>query len=197
MLMRSSTTRTAYRPHGSRSSNSAHAGPVTGPGAVRLQSGSGRSKVGATQQRAQGSHPGCFRLHNHKRGSGPATERWRFGPCRCRTIQIECHLPRACSTYQQDRCVFCAGACASDIKAFCKDTAPGEGRLAACLTKRVRAQRQGNVEGASVWQAKPLMSAAAVQWQLLMHLCCPVLSLDPCRAQGGRQVPGRAGCLQD
>lgn len=41
----------------------------------------------------------------------------------------------------------CTGACASDVKAFCKDVSPGEGRVAACITKRLRDQKQGNVQG--------------------------------------------------
>ncbi|GAX77303.1 hypothetical protein CEUSTIGMA_g4749.t1 [Chlamydomonas eustigma] len=43
-----------------------------------------------------------------------------------------------------------AGACAGDVKAFCKDVGPGEGRIASCLTKRIRAQKQGNVVGRKV-----------------------------------------------
>lgn len=42
-----------------------------------------------------------------------------------------------------------AGDCAGDAKALCKDVNSGDGRLAACLTKKVRAQRQGNTVGAS------------------------------------------------
>ncbi|GFH19709.1 uncharacterized protein HaLaN_16706 [Haematococcus lacustris] len=42
------------------------------------------------------------------------------------------------------------GPCAADFKAVCKDVAPGEGRLAACLTKRVRQQKAGNVLGRKV-----------------------------------------------
>ncbi len=42
---------------------------------------------------------------------------------------------------------FCPGACNADFKAFCKDVGPGDGRLAKCLSKRVKAQKQGNVVG--------------------------------------------------
>lgn len=44
------------------------------------------------------------------------------------------------------------GPCAGDIKVICKDVGPGEGRLATCLTKRIRAQKQGNVVGRKVSQ---------------------------------------------
>ncbi len=40
-----------------------------------------------------------------------------------------------------------AGACAPDIKTFCKDVSAGEGRVAACLDKRMKEQKQGNVAG--------------------------------------------------
>ena len=59
-----------------------------------------------------------------------------------RGLAVSCGMPVSCT----------AGACAGDIKAVCKDVGAGEGRLAACLTKRLRAQRQGNAVGE---QARP------------------------------------------
>ncbi|GLI60743.1 hypothetical protein VaNZ11_002971 [Volvox africanus] len=46
--------------------------------------------------------------------------------------------------------VSATGDCAGDAKAACKDVIAGEGRLTNCLTKRIRAQRQGNVVGRKV-----------------------------------------------
>ncbi|MEW5310424.1 MAG: hypothetical protein WDW38_002223 [Sanguina aurantia] len=46
--------------------------------------------------------------------------------------------------------VLATGSCAADVKSFCKDVAVGEGRLSACLTKRVKAQKSGNVVGRKV-----------------------------------------------
>ncbi|KAI8477290.1 MAG: hypothetical protein J3K34DRAFT_398918 [Monoraphidium minutum] len=40
--------------------------------------------------------------------------------------------------------------CKADVKAFCKDQSAGEGRLAACLTKRLQAEKKGNVAGRQV-----------------------------------------------
>lgn len=42
------------------------------------------------------------------------------------------------------------GRCQSDVKAFCKDVSFGEGRVLACLVKRIRAQNSGNVVGTKV-----------------------------------------------
>ena len=39
------------------------------------------------------------------------------------------------------------GACAADVKASCKESMPGEGRIAFCLTTRIRAMAKGNVVG--------------------------------------------------
>eukprot|EP00195_Chlamydomonas_chlamydogama_P004977 CAMPEP_0202901334 /NCGR_PEP_ID=MMETSP1392-20130828/14194_1 /ASSEMBLY_ACC=CAM_ASM_000868 /TAXON_ID=225041 /ORGANISM="Chlamydomonas chlamydogama, Strain SAG 11-48b" /LENGTH=885 /DNA_ID=CAMNT_0049587883 /DNA_START=46 /DNA_END=2703 /DNA_ORIENTATION=- len=46
--------------------------------------------------------------------------------------------------------VSATGACAADVKSFCKDVGAGEGRLSACLTKRIRSQKQGNVVGKKI-----------------------------------------------
>ncbi len=43
-----------------------------------------------------------------------------------------------------------AGACKPDAAAFCKDVTAGEGRLAACLTKRIKEAKKGNVAGRKV-----------------------------------------------
>ena len=42
------------------------------------------------------------------------------------------------------------GACKADIKGFCADVSPGEGRVVACLSKRLRMQKQGNTAGRAV-----------------------------------------------
>lgn len=43
----------------------------------------------------------------------------------------------------------CTGPCKADAKAFCKDVSPGDGRLAMCLTKRIKQAQQGNIAGVS------------------------------------------------
>jgi Golgi apparatus protein 1 len=45
------------------------------------------------------------------------------------------------------------GPCGPEKKAFCKDVDAGEGRLAACLTARIAAERKGNVAGRAVLDA--------------------------------------------
>ncbi|KAF5829594.1 hypothetical protein DUNSADRAFT_15859 [Dunaliella salina] len=42
------------------------------------------------------------------------------------------------------------GACASDAEAFCKDQSPGDGRIAACLSKRNLDVKEGNAAGKNV-----------------------------------------------
>jgi len=42
------------------------------------------------------------------------------------------------------------GVCLVDIKSFCKDVGAGEGRIAACLTKRIKDHKQGNAVGRQV-----------------------------------------------
>ncbi|KAF6266246.1 hypothetical protein COO60DRAFT_1470052 [Scenedesmus sp. NREL 46B-D3] len=42
------------------------------------------------------------------------------------------------------------GACKADAAAFCKDVTPGEGRVAMCLTRRIKQAQQGNVAGRMV-----------------------------------------------
>lgn len=68
---------------------------------------------------------------------------------------------------------YCAGGpCSGDVKAFCKDVSAGEGRIAACLTERLQAQKQGNVAGESLdrarrWQSVPLLLVIwAWAWRL-------------------------------
>ncbi|KAK9838535.1 hypothetical protein WJX81_005974 [Elliptochloris bilobata] len=39
------------------------------------------------------------------------------------------------------------GTCAGDVENFCTGTKPGEGRLAACLTKQQTEEEKGNIEG--------------------------------------------------
>uniref|UniRef100_A0A7R9V0N1 Golgi apparatus protein 1 n=1 Tax=Chlamydomonas euryale TaxID=1486919 RepID=A0A7R9V0N1_9CHLO len=45
-----------------------------------------------------------------------------------------------------------AGPCKADIKAFCSDVTPGEGRLSECLVERQREMRDGNTPGRKVTQ---------------------------------------------
>ena len=40
-----------------------------------------------------------------------------------------------------------AGTCAGDVENFCTGIKPGEGRLAACLTKQQTEEEKGNIEG--------------------------------------------------
>eukprot|EP00879_Flechtneria_rotunda_P000602 GHRR01000712.1.p1 GENE.GHRR01000712.1~~GHRR01000712.1.p1 ORF type:complete len:883 (+),score=207.41 GHRR01000712.1:2504-5152(+) len=42
------------------------------------------------------------------------------------------------------------GPCKADIKAFCKDASPGDGRLVTCLIKRIQQAKQGNIAGRKV-----------------------------------------------
>jgi hypothetical protein len=42
----------------------------------------------------------------------------------------------------------CAGTCAGDVENFCTGIKPGEGRLAACLSKQQTEEEKGNIEGA-------------------------------------------------
>lgn len=40
-----------------------------------------------------------------------------------------------------------AGPCQADIKNFCKDVSPGDGRVVTCLIKRILQAKQGNIAG--------------------------------------------------
>jgi hypothetical protein len=46
------------------------------------------------------------------------------------------------------------GPCKADIKAFCKDVTAGDARLVSCLSKRLKADKQGNTAGV---QCSPCM----------------------------------------
>lgn len=62
---------------------------------------------------------------------------------------------RACSSCKQNLtgqgC--CAGKCASEIDAFCKDVTPGEGRLSKCLTDQFQEEMQDKYTGPRVSEA--------------------------------------------
>lgn len=40
-----------------------------------------------------------------------------------------------------------AGPCQADLKTFCKDVSPGDGRILTCLIKRLLQAKQGNIAG--------------------------------------------------
>lgn len=40
-----------------------------------------------------------------------------------------------------------AGPCKADVKTFCNDVSPGDGRIVTCLIKRLLQAKQGNIAG--------------------------------------------------
>lgn len=97
------------------------------------------------------------------------------------------------------------GPCAADIKTFCKDTGAGEGRIAACLTKRLRSEKQGNVVGRKVSNkcAKDLAAfkidrASSINKDIPLARACKDDVGKFCSAKSDAAQPGSVlECLRD
>jgi Golgi apparatus protein 1 len=101
--------------------------------------------------------------------------------------------------------VSATGDCAGDAKALCKDVNSGDGRLAACLTKKVRAQRQGNTVGRKV-SAKCVNALAAfkmdrskmINKDVPLAKACKDDVAKVCKSVSDTSSPGAVlGCLKD
>ncbi|KAG2435442.1 hypothetical protein HYH02_011942 [Chlamydomonas schloesseri] len=101
--------------------------------------------------------------------------------------------------------VSATGDCAGDAKALCKDVSSGDGRLAACLTKKVRAQRQGNTVGRKV-SAKCVKALTAfkmdrskmINKDVPLAKACKDDVAKVCKSVSDTSSPGAVlGCLKD
>lgn len=97
------------------------------------------------------------------------------------------------------------GPCSADVKAFCKDIAAGESHLATCITKRLRAEKQGNVVGRKVSKkcAKDLASfkidrSSNINKDVPLARACKDDVGKFCSAKSDASQPGSViGCLRE